>query len=83
MFTCLYYVASIAICRVEGREETQNWPQLRLRDPLVSLQVSGPFLSQLRGNTLFHEVEQSRGTTEKVTGKEQREEAKIRPEKEC
>lgn len=76
-------MASTAIGRVGGQEETQSWPQLCLRDPVVSLQVSGPFLSQLLGNTLFHKVEQSRGTTEKDTGKEHREEAKLQPEKEC
>lgn len=53
-------MASAAIRRVGGQEDTQSWPQLCLRDPVVSLQVSGPFLSQLRGNTLFHKVEQSR-----------------------
>jgi len=76
-------VASTAIGRVGGQEETQSWPQLCLQDPVVSLQVSGPFLSQLLGNTLFHKVELSRGTTEKDTGKEHREEAKLQPEKEC
>ena len=90
-------MASLTLClqtvsflRVENMDQSSPSPskmEIRTKrgpgDAVVSLQVSGPFLSQLLRNTLFHNVEQSRGTTEKDTGKEHREEAKLQPEKEC